>query len=202
MECVPAKAEEPKRLRPKRAPSSSAQSTSRIVTGGLPLKLLRRSAAALPAPPAHPAQPSSQPPFGTESRCPPSSSAFWRFARQRHPVISGRIVVMLDRQVAPVWFRTSPALSARYPSRRHAARRSHRRSARAVLSVPQRLVSDREACVKNTPARASTAFPVRGRPQTCHPAPALCRAPSPRRASFNLHSLKTVVVVIDMLRLG
>jgi hypothetical protein len=37
MVCVPAKAEEPKRLRPKRAPSSSAQSTRRMVTGGLPL---------------------------------------------------------------------------------------------------------------------------------------------------------------------
>ena len=41
--CVPANAEEPKRLRPKRAPSSSAQSTRRTVTGGLPLYSLRDS---------------------------------------------------------------------------------------------------------------------------------------------------------------
>ena len=36
MVCVPANAEDPNRLRPKRAPSSSAQSTSRTVIGGLP----------------------------------------------------------------------------------------------------------------------------------------------------------------------
>ena len=38
MECVPANAEEPKSERPKRAPSSSAQSTRRTVKGGWPLK--------------------------------------------------------------------------------------------------------------------------------------------------------------------
>ena len=47
---VPAKAEEPRRLRPKRAPSSSAQSTRRTVTGGRPLIFVRQSAAKLQDP--------------------------------------------------------------------------------------------------------------------------------------------------------
>ena len=48
---VPAAAEEPSRLRPKRAPSSSAQSTSRTVTGGA-LARLRRARAARRARPS------------------------------------------------------------------------------------------------------------------------------------------------------
>src|SRR5215210_3557139 len=68
---VPTAAPEPKRLRPKRAPSSSAQSTSRRVTGrfwGASTRKTSRAAMTLRAP-------SSQPPFGTESMWPPSSTA-------------------------------------------------------------------------------------------------------------------------------
>src|SRR5712691_6671068 len=64
----PAAADEPSRLRPKRAPSSSAQSTSRSVTGGFEPCPYRRSASNATSTPR---VPSSQPPFGTESRCPP-----------------------------------------------------------------------------------------------------------------------------------
>ena len=62
-----AAADEPSRLRPNRAPSSSAQSTTLIVTGGCwPLNIRSASRPAIT-----PSAPSSQPPFGTESRWPP-----------------------------------------------------------------------------------------------------------------------------------
>src|SRR5436190_19050805 len=68
----PAAAEEPKSERPKRAPSSSAQLTSRTVSGGVPSSASRRSTS---TPAITFKQPSSQPPFGTESMCPPMSNA-------------------------------------------------------------------------------------------------------------------------------
>src|ERR1039458_10151026 len=67
MVAVPAKADDPKRLRPKRAPASAAKSRRRTVMGGLPLyssAMGRRTANA----PMTPRQRSSQPPLGTESR--------------------------------------------------------------------------------------------------------------------------------------
>ena len=70
----PEHAEEPKRLRPNRAPSSSAQSTSRTVVGGLPayrVLIWRR----ISTPARMFRQPSSQPPLGTESMWPPIRSA-------------------------------------------------------------------------------------------------------------------------------
>src|SRR3984957_12262965 len=67
MECVPANAEDPNRLRPKRAPSSSAQSTRRMVMGGLPWKS-SANPRSTSKPASTPRQPSSQPPLGTESR--------------------------------------------------------------------------------------------------------------------------------------
>src|SRR4051794_9442281 len=68
----PAAADEPNSERPKRAPSSSAQLTSRTVTGGEPSAAMRRSTS---TPAITFRQPSSQPPFGTESMCPPISTA-------------------------------------------------------------------------------------------------------------------------------
>src|SRR6185437_16055946 len=68
----PAAADEPKSERPKRAPSSSAQLTSRTVSGGVPSSAIRRSTSTAAS---RLRQPSSQPPFGTESMCPPISSA-------------------------------------------------------------------------------------------------------------------------------
>src|ERR1700733_13614846 len=75
MSRLPEQAEEPKRLLPKRAPSSSAQSTRRTVTGGLPLywELIRRK---ISTPARTFKQPSSQPPLGTESIGPPMSGLF------------------------------------------------------------------------------------------------------------------------------
>ena len=66
----PLTALEPNNERPKRAPSSSHQSTNRTVTGGLPLycALIRRSTS---RPASTFRQPSNQPPLGTLSRCPP-----------------------------------------------------------------------------------------------------------------------------------
>ncbi len=71
---VPEQAEEPNKLFPNRAPSSSAQSTSRTVTGGLPpyWSLMRRR---ISTPASRFRHPSSHPPLGTESICPPISSA-------------------------------------------------------------------------------------------------------------------------------
>src|SRR5206468_9523997 len=74
MSILPEQADEPKRLFPKRAPSSSHQSTRRTVTGGLPLycSAMRRR---ISTPASVFKHPSSQPPFGTESIWPPMSSA-------------------------------------------------------------------------------------------------------------------------------
>ena len=69
---VPDAALEPKSDRPKRAPSSSAQLTSRTVNGGVPSAAMRRSTS---TPATTLSEPSSQPPFGTESMWPPSTSA-------------------------------------------------------------------------------------------------------------------------------
>ena len=68
----PAAADEPKSERPKRAPSSSAQSTRRTVTGGAPSSARRRSTS---TPATTLSAPSSQPPLGTESMWPPIRTA-------------------------------------------------------------------------------------------------------------------------------
>ena len=68
---VPEAALEPNSERPKRAPSSSAQLTSRTVTGGIPSSAIRRRTS---TPATTLREPSSQPPFGTESMWPPSTS--------------------------------------------------------------------------------------------------------------------------------
>ena len=77
----PAAAEEPKSERPKRAPSSSAQLTSRTVTGGVPSSAIRRSTSTAATTFRHP---SSQPPFGTESMWPPISTARSESPRSVH----------------------------------------------------------------------------------------------------------------------
>ena len=64
---LPAAADDPRRLRLNRAPSSSAQSTSFSVTGGRRSLNIRSASKAAMTPSA----PSSQPPLGTESRWPP-----------------------------------------------------------------------------------------------------------------------------------
>ena len=64
---LPLAPDDPSRLREKRAPSSSAKSTTASVTGGV--SALQRRNASTPA--RTPSAPSSQPPFGTESRWPP-----------------------------------------------------------------------------------------------------------------------------------
>ena len=68
----PAAADEPKSERPNRAPSSSAQLTSRTVAGGVPSAAIRRRTS---TPATTFRAPSSQPPFGTESMCPPIRTA-------------------------------------------------------------------------------------------------------------------------------
>ena len=72
---------DPKSERPKRAPSSSAQLTSRTVTGGLPCSAIRRSTSA-PATTFN--APSNQPPLGTESRWPPIRSSLSDRPRSVH----------------------------------------------------------------------------------------------------------------------
>ena len=67
----PAAALEPSRLWPKRAPSSSAQSTSVTVSGGCPEAASARMTS---RPASTPSAPSSQPPSGTESRWLPSAT--------------------------------------------------------------------------------------------------------------------------------
>ena len=77
----PAAAEEPRSERPKRDPSSSAQLTSRTVTGGVPSSAIRRSTS---APATTLRLPSSQPPFATESMWPPIRTARSESPRSVH----------------------------------------------------------------------------------------------------------------------
>ena len=69
---LPAAAADPSRLRPNRAPSSSAQSTSFSVTGGVVPAYMRSAS----SPAMTPREPSSHPPFGTESRWLPTMTVF------------------------------------------------------------------------------------------------------------------------------
>ena len=69
---VPAAALEPSSERPKRAPSSSAQSISLIVTAGVSPLCARSTSSAAQTP----RQPSSQPPLGTASICEPTTTIF------------------------------------------------------------------------------------------------------------------------------
>ena len=71
---LPLAPDDPSRLREKRAPSSSAKSTTASVTGGV-VPLRRRSAS---TPARTPSGPSSQPPLGTESRWPPMTTVSGR----------------------------------------------------------------------------------------------------------------------------
>ena len=81
---VPAAAELPNRLRPKRAPSSSAQSTRASVRGGC-APSAPAQARSTPSAPITPSAPSSQPPSGTESRWEPTASAGSALARADTP---------------------------------------------------------------------------------------------------------------------
>ena len=88
----PAAADEPKSERPKRAPSSSAQLTSRTVAGGSPSSASRRSTS---TPATTLSAPSSQPPFGTESMCPPIRTRAVGRAAQREPLVARRVDLLL-----------------------------------------------------------------------------------------------------------
>ena len=114
---VPAAADEPSSERPKRAPSSSAQSISLSVTAGVS-PLCR---AGPPAPRSTPRQPSSQPPCGTASMCEPTTTILSRLARDRRPQVPGDVA--LDRRVGlgelaeqPL-ARRPPVLAPREPAR-------------------------------------------------------------------------------------
>ena len=139
----PATAEEPSRLRPKRAPSSSAQSTSATVTGG------GSSAAAsarstLQRAPSTPSAPSSQPPEGTASMCEPTiTKPSPRRPGSVGPEVAGLVAFDLDRQLGelapqPLARRCQSVgprqRGGRRPGRR-GARASSRRSARTRVDV-------------------------------------------------------------------
>ena len=137
----PAAADEPKSERPKRAPSSSAQETSRTVTGGSPSAAIRRSTS---TPASTFRQPSSQPPFGTESMWPPMHE---RRGRRRPRSVNHWLPASSISSTAPVpssfAAQERPRLLPRRPSRRRAGRRSRRRSARAALRDRRRCGRDR-----------------------------------------------------------
>ena len=114
---VPAAAEEPSRLRPKRAPSSSAQSISFSVTSGVsPLCPRSTSSAA-----QRPRQPSSQPPCGTASMCEPTTTIFSLspgIVAHRFPATSRSTVgVGLGQLAEQPLARRAPVLAPRQPAR-------------------------------------------------------------------------------------
>ena len=65
------------------------------MTGGVPSAAIRRSTS---TPATTFRQPSSQPPFGTESMCPPMSTRALGVAAQRRPLVAGRVDLVLQRQ--------------------------------------------------------------------------------------------------------
>ena len=91
----PAAALEPSIPQPKRAPSSSAQSTSLIDSAGGPAAAAARRTS---SPASKPRAPSSQPPFGTESMCPPSSERPRAGAAEGHPLVAGGVKLALDAE--------------------------------------------------------------------------------------------------------
>ena len=74
--------------RPPRRPSS----TSRTVTGGVPSSAIRRRTS---TPATTLREPSSQPPFGTESMWPPISERPFRGPAQREPLVPGLVDLLL-----------------------------------------------------------------------------------------------------------
>ena len=91
---VPAHADEPNRLRPKRAPSSSAQSTKRSPTGRSSSAWARSASSA----PKIPSAPSSQPPAGTVDVRADDHEALL-LAREVGPHVARRVGLDLDRQL-------------------------------------------------------------------------------------------------------
>src|SRR5689334_22912328 len=77
---LPLSHDDPNRLRPKRAPSSSAKSISETVQGGVPASAIVRRASSAPKTPS---APSSQPPLGTESTCDPITTVSGRAPSRR-----------------------------------------------------------------------------------------------------------------------
>ncbi len=104
---LPLAPDDPSRLREKRAPSSSAKSTTASVTGGV-VPLRRRSAS---TPASRPSGPSSQPPLGTESRWPPMTTVSGR--------APGRVIQRLPAA-------SVSALRPAFPSRSSSQRRASR----------------------------------------------------------------------------
>ena len=140
----PAAADEPKSERPKRAPSSSAQLTRRTGTGGVPSSAIRRSTS---TPATTFRDPSSQPPFGTESRWPPISSGGPSLAP---PSVNHWLPASSISSTAPVGATCSRSHAARglpgRPSTPPAGRRSRPPSARGAPRARRRCGTDRAAC--------------------------------------------------------
>ena len=90
-------------------------------------------------------QPSSQPPFGTESMWPPSRTRALGVAAQRPPLVAGLVDLVLERQ--PVELAAEPLLRPRprVASRPRAGRRSRRPSARAARAARRRFGPGRAA---------------------------------------------------------
>ena len=109
MSRLPEQADEPKRLFPKRAPSSSAQSTRRTVTGGLPLycALMRRRIST----PASVFRATVEPAavrHGIDVAA--DEQRFLGFAAQRHPEIARFVALDLRAELPRLSLHPSPRL--------------------------------------------------------------------------------------------
>ena len=193
MSRCPEQAEEPKRLFPKRAPSSSAQSTRRTVIGGFPLDsaLIRRR---ISRPASVFREPSSQPPLGTESMCPPMSSAFSDSPRnviQRLPAssrsISAPSSLALPSNQLRAFAQTAVKATRCAPFASLVRRRSSFSSSivrlgfNSLMSAPWRI--SRALIISNADARAS-----------------LHRTRSQIRERIELHDRPVAPLLLDQLR--
>ena len=166
---LPLAPDDPSRLREKRAPSSSAKSTTVSVTGGV-VPVRRRSAS---RPASTPSGPSSQPPFGTESRWPPMITVSGR--------APGSVVQRLPAaSLLGVQARSGQTLVE--PGSRVAPNRSPRHALGAIsVAGPRRQgaqVIDHVTCAQVSPLRRADARRrAAGRLSAGHGA----RRPRPRR---------------------
>ncbi len=177
MECVPANADEPSRLRPNRAPSSSAQSTRRTVTGGRPLYCSCKFAQHFER--GQHSQAAVQPAaIGDRIEMAANQQGLLRFARQSDPAIPGGIVVILYRKAVQLGGEPFARLEPRIgPGHALRAVRVGGERAQFFQFGDGSLRVDAHRSVRNTSARVSAG--VRGRVlrRTRRLAPALCRAP-------------------------
>ena len=165
-----AAADEPSRLRPNRAPSSSAQSTTLIVTGGCwPLNIRSASRPAIT-----PSAPSSQPPFGHRIEVAADDDGAIGRAFERRPAVAGGIDLRRDAELGELAVEPLPRLPPHRPPRQPLRAIGVRREFRELAEI-----RDDVLCAHRAPVYFVHGFHgLHGLRSTL---PARCQCEEPRR---------------------